>query len=143
MSAAIGGITGAQASNAATASGKFGELSSDEFVRILVTELTNQDPFEPNDSAQVLEQLSSLRNIESQMSLQEQLENLVTQNQIAQASGMVGKVVQGLDMNNNRIAGVVTSVRVSDGQALLELDTGQTLHMDRVEQITNLDMLPE
>ena len=140
MSAAISGITGAQASSAASASGSFGELSTDEFVKILVTELSNQDPFEPNDSAQVLEQLSSLRNIESQMSLQEQLESLVSQNQIAQASGMIGKVVQGLDLNNNRLVGVVTSVRVSDGQAILELDTGQTLSMDRVEQITNLEM---
>jgi len=100
-----------------------------------VTELTNQDPFKPNDSAQILEQLSSLRNIESQMSLQKQLQSLVLQNQIAQASGLIGKAVQGLDDQNNRVWGVVTSVRVADGKALLELDTGRTLPMGRVELI--------
>ncbi|MFP4145473.1 MAG: flagellar hook capping FlgD N-terminal domain-containing protein [Phycisphaeraceae bacterium] len=115
---------------------RFGDLESGEFIKILTSELTNQDPFEPNDSAQVLEQLSSLRNIESQSALQDQLESLVLQNQIAQASGMIGKEVQGLDEQNRRLAGEVVSVRVQEGKAVLELDTGQTLSMSRVERIT-------
>lgn len=115
---------------------KFAELSSEEFMDILVTELTTQDPMDPNDSEQILEQLSSIRNIESQMSLQDQLENLVLQNQVSQASGLIGNLVRGLDDQNNRIEGVVTSVRVSDGKAVLELDTGQRLPMSRVEMIS-------
>ncbi|MEX0655198.1 MAG: flagellar hook capping FlgD N-terminal domain-containing protein [Phycisphaeraceae bacterium] len=122
---------------AATAKNAFASLDSEEFIKILVTELTTQDPFEPNDSAQVLEQLSSLRNIESQMDLQDQLKNLVLQNQVSQASGLIGKMVQGMDEQNNRIEGVVTSVRVADGQAMLELDTGRRLSMGRVEIIAN------
>lgn len=133
-----GAISGA-ASGAGSVIGRngFGEMTSEQFVKILVTELTNQDPFKPNDSAQVLEQLSSLRSIESDMNLQDQLTNLVTQNQIAQASGLIGRQVQGLDAANNRIAGTVTSVRVSDGVAILELDTGRRLELGRVEQITS------
>lgn len=135
-SGAISGLDSAGLPNSTLQGSRFDELTSEEFVKILVTELTNQDPFKPNDSAQILEQLSSLRNIESQMSLQKQLQSLVLQNQIAQASGLIGKAVQGLDDQNNRVWGVVTSVRVADGQALLELDTGRTLPMGRVELIT-------
>ena len=114
----------------------FAELDSGEFLNIMLTELTNQDPLQPNDTAAVLEQLSSLRNIESQVSLQEQLETMVMQNSISQASGMIGKVVEGLDLGNDRISGVVTSVRVVDGEAELELDSGKTLPIDRVTAIT-------
>lgn len=115
---------------------RFAELDSSEFIKVLVQELTNQDPFEPHDSAQILEQLSSLRNIESQTQLQDQLKTLVLQNEIAQAGGMIGRMVQGLDESNNRIEGVVTSVRVEGSRAVLELDTGKRLAMNRVERIT-------
>lgn len=131
---AIGGIGGLNTAQAAGAGG-FSDINSEEFVKILITELTNQDPLEPNDSQQILEQLSSLRNIESQMAMQDQLEAMVMQNQFAQAGGMIGKVVEGLDMHNDQISGQVVSVRVVDGNAVLELDTGKSLPMSRLTRI--------
>ncbi len=141
MSAAIGGAatvsaTDNQQSAAVGKSSKFADLSSTEFIKVLVQELTHQDPFKPNDSSKILEQLSSLRNIESQGQLQDQLKNLVLQNQVAQASGLIGKMVQGLTDTGDRLDGMVTSVRVKEGQAILELDTGKQLPMSRVERIT-------
>ena len=49
------------------ASSGFGALDSEEFLNIMFTELQNQDPFEPNDSSALLEQLNSIRSIESDM----------------------------------------------------------------------------
>ena len=115
----------------------FAELSSEEFVEVLFSELTNQDPFNPQDSQALLEQLSSLRNIESQLSLQKQLETLVLQNQLSSAGGLIGKLVAGLDANNDAVEGLVTSVRVQDGKAHLELDTGRLLPIDRLTQIAD------
>lgn len=114
----------------------FGSLDSGEFVKVMLEEMSNQDPFKPNDTAAILEQLSSLRNIESQSSLQEALQTLVLQNGVAQAGGMIGKVVQGLLEDGRRVYGKVTSVRVVDGEASLELDTGASLPLDRVELIS-------
>ena len=118
--------------------GAFGNLSSEEFIKIMLQELTNQDPFNPQDSGALLEQLSSLRNIESQLNLQTQLESLVLQNQVANAGGMIGKVVSGLDENNRNVSGLVTSVRVVNGRAILELDTGFAVPMTRVTEIAEL-----
>ena len=84
----------------------------------------------------MLEQLSSLRNIESQTSLQDSLKSLVQQNQISSAGAMIGKSVEGLDASNNKITGLVTSVRVTDNKALLELDNGKSLEMSRVTQVS-------
>ena len=113
----------------------FAALSTTDFIRVLMTELQQQDPFDPQDSGALLEQLSSLRNIESQMSLQEKLGELVLQNQIASAGGMIGRFVEGLDITNHRVNGVVTSVRVTDEEVILELDSGATLNMSRVELV--------
>lgn len=133
MSAAIGDTSSALA--ASSAQGAYADLSSGDFIKIMLEELSNQDPFEPQDSAALLEQLSSLRNIESQMSLQTSLEDLVLQNQVAVAGGLIGKVIQGVDANNESAQGQVRSVRVADGQAMLELDTGQQVAMSSVTAI--------
>ncbi|MHC4997133.1 MAG: flagellar hook assembly protein FlgD [Planctomycetota bacterium] len=115
---------------------KFSDLSSSEFIKIMFTELTNQDPLQPNDSNELLNQLSSLRTIESQTALQDQLKSLVSQNQIAMAGNLIGKRVEGLDLNNDAIEGVVSSVRVANDRAVLLLDTGQELPMERLRFIT-------
>lgn len=135
-----GAIGGTSAALTATPQG-FGSISSGDFIRLIITELTNQDPFAPQDSAALLEQISSLRNIESQLSLQQQIESLVLQNQVTAAAGLIGRLVSGLDQNNTHVNGLVTSVRVQGGKAILELDSGAALPIDRVSQISNLEQI--
>ena len=133
---AIGGI--AAATTTQNSSNAFSELSSEEFVNILVAELSNQDPFEPNDSAAILEQLSSLRNIESQVSLQDQLKTMVDQNAISSASGMIGQLVKGLDANNQTIEGLVESVVIENGTPVLKLSDGNRIEASRITDVEDL-----
>ena len=114
---------------------RFADLGSQDFLRVMLEELSNQDPFEPTDSAALLEQMSSLRNIETQIGLQEKLESLVLQNEVTSAGGLIGRHVNGLDVANEPVAGNVVSVQVSSGSATLELDTGALLPVERVTRI--------
>ena len=133
---AIGGAATAQATQPRNNS--FGELSSEEFINILVTELTQQDPFKPNDSGAILEQLSSLRNIESQVSLQEQLKAMVDQNAISSASGLIGQQVTGLNSSNQSVSGIVRSVVIENGAPILKLENGTRLEASRITDVANL-----
>jgi flagellar basal-body rod modification protein FlgD len=122
---------------------RFSEMSTEEFIRIIFTELSNQDPFQPNDSSALLEQLNSIRSIESDIKLTEQLQKLVTENQLAAASGMIGKFIGGLSEENVRVAGfVVSAVRRGDSTAL-ELDNGWFVPISSVETVIDPDLLPE
>jgi len=132
---AIGGASGG--GNITGASG-FGDLSSGQFIKIMMSELTNQDPFEPQDSSAMLEQLSSLRNIESQLNLQKQLENLVTQNQLGASATMIGKVVGGLDVKGEFVSGVVEQIRVRKGKPELLLDTKQVIPFENITNMTGV-----
>ena len=49
---------------------------------------------------------------------------------------MIGKTVQGLDVNSNPISGVVTSVQVQNGNVALGLDSGGTMALSNVTSIT-------
>lgn len=88
----------------------FNALSSEQFIKILTTELSKQDPLAPNDSKAILEQISSIRAIESNQSLKTSLESLVSQNQFAAAGALIGKYVEGRDDQSNDVGGVVKSV---------------------------------
>ena len=96
-----------------------GALGKDEFLNLLVTQLSNQDPLDPMDSTESIAQLA-------QFSALEQMQNVG--NQIAslrQASGMTdamliqGQTVEAVDANGATYAGVVDSaVWGSDGLIL-------------------------
>ncbi|MCC7408995.1 MAG: hypothetical protein IT442_13065 [Phycisphaeraceae bacterium] len=145
MSAAA--ISSAGSTSSTGSSNAFATISSDKFIKIMLTELTNQDPFQPQDSGKLMEQISNLRNIESQMSLKDSMEQLVEdsgknqdalldhlsalllQNQISSAGSLIGKQVTGTDLDNQSVDGIVTSVRVEQGLVMLELDSGKSLPM--------------
>lgn len=129
-----GAITSSAGSPSST-SNSFGAMSSEQFIKVMIEELTNQDPLNPQDSNALLEQLSSLRNIESQIELQDKLEALVLQNEISAAGGLIGKTVQGLSTVNSQTTGIVKAVRIERDQTLLELDNTMTVPMDNVTKV--------
>ncbi|MEM1446477.1 MAG: flagellar hook capping FlgD N-terminal domain-containing protein [Planctomycetota bacterium] len=136
MSAIASGLnTPATNTTPPTTGGGFNDLGSDEFLDIILTELTNQDPLAPNDTQALLEQLSSLRNIESQLSLEESLEQLVLQNSLSQAGSLIGKLVEGTVDGGEQVSGTVESIRVNDGETILQLDTGRQLDMSALSLI--------
>lgn len=119
-----------------TASGDaFSNLSSEEFTKIILTELQNQDPLEPNDTGALLEQLSSIRSIQSDLELQTRLETMVAQNELAGASGLIGKRVSGLTESNQRVEDEVVSVSRTDAGAVLNLKGGKKMPMTNLDEI--------
>lgn len=114
-------------------------MSSEDFVKIIFTELTNQDPFKPNDSSALLQQMSSIRSIESDIKLTDQLKSLVSQNQLTAAGGMIGKFVGGLTIDNRRVAGIVVAASREGDNINLDLDNGWSVPINNVEKVINPD----
>jgi flagellar basal-body rod modification protein FlgD len=130
---AINALTGSPATSGTTS--RFNELSSEEFIKIIFTELQNQDPFKPNDSGALLEQLNSIRSIESDIEMSNRLESIVFQNQMSSAGGLIGKRVAGLTAESERVGGVVKSVARTGDEIALVLENGWIIPMDNVEYI--------
>ncbi len=121
----------------------FSEMSSEDFIKIIFTELSNQDPFDPNDSAALLEQISAIRSIESDLRLTQQLESLVLENQLASAGNLIGNFVGGLNTENDRVAGYVVSVIREGNTVNLELDNGWVMPIQNVETIIDPSIFDE
>ncbi len=111
------------------------QLNSDEFLEIILQEMQSQDPLEPSDTSQMLEQLSSIMTIQSDSDMIDRLGELVGQNEFASASGLIGRLVSGLDADNQRVAGVVASVTQGRDGVSLRLDDGSSVAVDRVDTV--------
>jgi flagellar basal-body rod modification protein FlgD len=110
-------------------------LNSVQFVTIMFTELSNQDPLKPNDSSALLQQMSSLRSIQSDIDLSTKLQTIVSQNQLAGAGGLIGRYVSGIAEDNTRVAGRVDSVSSTTEGPVLNLDSGARVLFSNIDQM--------
>ncbi len=137
--ASLAGISAGSSLPTGASGNRFAEMTAEDFSRIIFTELSNQDPLSPNDSGALLEQLSSLRSIQSDMQLGDRLQTIVSQNELASAAGLIGKAVSGLAEDGARAVGLVESVSRTAEGVVLTLDSGRRVAMtslDRIEPVT-------
>ncbi|MBX3377191.1 MAG: hypothetical protein KF678_09345 [Phycisphaeraceae bacterium] len=118
-----------------SASNAFGALDSSQFVKIIFTELTNQDPLAPSDSKALLEQISTIRSIQSSIDLTDKLQQLVGQQEWTSAAGLIGKRVSGLSENLMRVEGTVKSVSRTDYGAVLNLESGARVPVQLMDEV--------
>lgn len=111
------------------------ELKSEDFIRMMITQLQYQDPLRPASNQELMGQMSQIGQLQSSTQLQQTLKGLAMQNQIGAAGNLIGKLVQGLDENNATVRGIVTSVRVENQRVYLELDNGKTVPLENVTNI--------
>ncbi len=97
----------------------FNGLTSDDFIKILITQLQNQDPSNPMDSDQLLSQVSQMRELQSSLELSDSLKSLTLSQQLTSATSFLGKQVTAPDSGNQNFTGTVDRVVVKDGQTLL------------------------
>ena len=110
-------------------------LKADDFIKMMVTQLQNQDPTKPADNGQLLAQMSQIGQLQSTTTLTDSLKGMVLQNQIGAAGNLIGKAVAGVDGQQNAVRGVVNSVKVQSDGVMLQLDNGNTLSLSNVTDI--------
>lgn len=101
-------------------------LDFQSLLRIVLTQLTYQDPLKPVDNFQFVSQLAQFTQIQQSETLNEQLTSLLAAQSASQATSLLGRVVD-FQSNGAAQSGTVKSVSFTSGQPLLtvESSTGQ------------------
>lgn len=101
----------------------FNGLSSEDFLKILVTQLQNQDPANPMDSDQLLNQISEMRSLQANLELEKSLKSLSLSQQLGSATSFIGKTVTAVTgTNQTTVTGIVEKVQIKDGKTLLRIN---------------------
>ncbi|MFP4375878.1 MAG: flagellar hook assembly protein FlgD [Spirochaetales bacterium] len=85
------------------------ELGKDEFLKILMTQLTNQDPTEPMQDREFIAQMAQFSSLEQMTNMADQFKQLGGILQSSQAMGLLGRTVD-ITLGGRLITGEVTEV---------------------------------
>ena len=128
------GPVGQRGQQATTGHDAFQEVDMDDFLRMMIAELQHQDPLNPMDNAQILQQISQIREIESNDKLTTTLEGILLGQNVATAAGMIGEwVATDLD-GENPAAGRIDRVGI-DGERRMGYIDGRPLPLADVAHV--------
>ena len=134
----ISGVTAEQTSSTVAGDSRsIAALDSGDFFKLLIAQLSNQDPLEPVSNEELLGQISSIREIELSSTLTESLRSLTSQQGLGSASALIGRYVTGLPGPDGIVeSGLVVGLRIGDdGRPMLQLSSGAELSLDQVGTI--------
>jgi flagellar basal-body rod modification protein FlgD len=114
----INSTSGDQSSSVASA---LNQVDLDDFLHLMIAELQNQDPLNPMDNADLLAQISQIREVGATEELTSTLSAVLLGQNISSATNLIGADVVALNDNGQRVSGIVKLVTITDGQPMLDL----------------------
>lgn len=109
-------------------SGMASLLAPDTFLNLLVDELKYQNPLDPTSSADFMDQIAELSQVE-------QLQTVSASSQLSQAEELIGQTVTGNDLSGNLITGVVTGVTNTSNGPDIDFGDGDSMAISSISQI--------
>lgn len=99
-------------------------LDYNSFLKLFMAEMKNQDPTAPSSSTEYIAQFATFSQVEQSMQSNTKLDSMLSSLALSQANGVIGRTLTSED---GSISGKVTAVRIVNGGALADLDTGKSV----------------
>lgn len=121
----------AVSSTSASSQSAFG-LDFQSLLRIILTQLTYQDPLKPMDNFQFVSQLAQFSQLQQSQSLNDQVTSLLAAQSATQATSLLGRTIDlAVDTSSGAspVSGTVKAVSFASGQPEVTIQTadGQTI----------------
>jgi flagellar basal-body rod modification protein FlgD len=117
----------------------FAALTSQDFLKMLITELKNQDPTQPVSNAELLQQLSQMQALQSNVELKSTLQDFANNQQVSSGASFLGKQVSGTDSRNNPVSGVADRVFLQDGTLMIGVGSSSL----SIANVTGVSLVPQ
>lgn len=105
-------------------------LDFQSLLRIILTQLTYQDPLKPMDNFQFVSQLAQFSQLQQSQSMNDQIGNLLAAQAAMQGTSLLGRTVDFASASGSGLlSGVVKAVSFARGQPEITVETanGETL----------------
>jgi flagellar basal-body rod modification protein FlgD len=90
-------------------------LNQDDFLKLVMAQLTHQDPLKPQSDAEFIAQMAQFSALEQAKSMQTDISALRSEQQLLQANALLGRSVKLLDEQGGIITGNVSAIQVESG----------------------------
>lgn len=99
------------------------ELDKDDFLKLLITQLTHQDPLNPMEDKEFIAQMAQFSSLEQLTNLNAGLESM-TNFAMTNAVNYIGRTVTFYNSDGEELSYKVTSVTFNQGEVTLHYDGG-------------------
>ncbi len=97
-------------------------LNLDDFFQLMIAEMQNQDPLNPLENHQLLQQVSQIQEYGATQQLTKTLDSVLLGQNISNATGLIGKNITALTNAGNEVSGAVDRVTIAGN--LVKLHVG-------------------
>ena len=110
-------------------------LGQNEFLKLLVTQMRNQDPMKPVSDTEFIAQMAQFSSLEQTKTMSADITKLRQGNDFLQATNLLGKEVR-LNLGDMKFTkGIVTDLNVKDGEARIIVGE-KTYTLDQVNSVS-------
>lgn len=129
-------ITAIGTTASATSSSK---LTLEDFLKVLLTQLTYQDPLKPMDNQEFMAQIAQFTTLEQTQQLNTNIQSLLNNQSSLQSVGLIGRTVD-ISTDSGPLTGTVSALSLSGTSPLLTLalSGGGTASNVSLSQITSV-----
>ena len=128
--------TSATSTSSATAASRIPikTLGQDDFLKLLVTQMSNQDPMNPQKDTEFVAQMAQFTSLEQTRSMQADIAQLRSDQHMAQANALLGRAVE-LQVDSATVAqGTVSAIQIQDGTPKICVN-GQAYDLNQVRSV--------
>ena len=98
------------------------QIGIQDFLKILVAQLGNQDPLKPMDNQEFVTQLAQFTSLQQTQEMNDKLASLLTVQASTQSIGLLGKTVD-LETATGSSSGIVSAIGFAAGEPRLTIRT--------------------
>lgn len=98
-------------------------LSMDDLLKLLMTELSYQDPLKPVDNKDFLTQMAQFTSLDTTRQLNDNITKLLSTQSLNQSVGLLGKTVDAQTDKNGVVSGQVTALQLVSGTPEITIKT--------------------
>ncbi|MFS2051328.1 flagellar hook assembly protein FlgD [Variovorax sp. Varisp41] len=106
-------------------------LGMEDFLKILLTQLTYQDPLKPMDNQQFMAQMAQFTNLQQTQQLNDNIKTLITNQAALQSVGLIGKTVD-VTTPTGTVTGTVSALSLSGDTPLISVKTTAGTVIDNI-----------
>ncbi len=110
------------------------QLGKDDFLKLLLTQLTNQDPTSPMEDTQFISQMAQFSSLEQMTNMNESFKKMVSVINSSQAASTLGKSVE-IDIGDSTARGMVEATSFGENPQVMV--NGMYYDMAKIKAIYN------
>ena len=128
--------TGSTSTASAVTAATNNELGKDAFLKLLIAELSNQDPTNPVEDREFISQMATFSTLEQMQNMNKTMEGMAEANKFS-AVNYIGKAVAFTNDEGKQVPALVKAVWFENGKTILDTSEGD-VELEKVEGISEI-----